>query len=373
MPRAIVDLVVLVCFVCSWVSEASFLQNGKPGPMRMLATTTQARLSSDPYTKVFFFTGGEQSWTIPDGVKKIRVDLYGAQGNSYDAMQGGGSNMGGLGGYMSAEIDLTAIPMTSGLHDTFTGLSNNQCSATGLANVLYINVGGQYATNTFGGVEGAYNGGGQCGSMYSNCNGGGATDVRTVSKANNVYYTPSIASRIAIAGGGGGTVSYSDGTTGSGGGTNGVTGQNGVADNAGTQCAYNGGGGGSQTAIGDCGDTCLYDQNAQYCPAGTTYPQGIGQQGDVGNTLWNGYTNVPHFGGGGGGGGVVVDEELGALVRRRCAQAHNLCLCQLFPLVVIAVIFIAKVKVFVVVFLPPFLVILVILVLPIEAKSQRPL
>jgi hypothetical protein len=153
------------------------------------------------FSYTFNYTGSAQSFTIPQCVQSISVDLRGSQGvtNSYGA--------GGMGGRVTG-----MYPVTAG-------------------QVLNIYIGGQ-----------PYNGGGSSGSPSGN--GGGASDIRISGTA--------LANRIFVAGGGGGAgYNCSSGQGGgAGGGTTGGTGyycssQSSYVGTGGTQS-----GGGSQ--VGSC-------------------------------------------------------------------------------------------------------------------------
>ena len=126
----------------------------------------------------FDYTGAEQVFTTPtNGTYKLEV--WGAQGGSYDSTYTGGS-----GAYASGEIFL---------------IENKQ---------LYIYVGQENncVEGSSGNTSGGYNGGGTAGSTIwpdrNFCGGGGATDVRLVNgEWNNIN---SLKSRIMVAAGGGG-------------------------------------------------------------------------------------------------------------------------------------------------------------------------
>jgi uncharacterized repeat protein (TIGR02543 family) len=128
----------------------------------------------------FTYTGSAQTWTVPEGVTSIQVDLRGAQGGGCGwngSPLGSGIAPGGLGGRVTA-----SLPVTSG-------------------ETLFIYVGGQGGTRTVAqcgeadAPRGAgWNGGGngnRCGG-----GGGGASDIRRGGT--------DLAHRIAVAGGGGG-------------------------------------------------------------------------------------------------------------------------------------------------------------------------
>jgi MFS family permease len=117
----------------------------------------------------FSYTAAEQTFTVPTGVHLLRVDAVGAPGaSSIDAA-------GGSGGTASAAVTVTP------------GQS------------LYVEVGGAGAS----GGAGGWNGGGA--GADGGDGGGGASDLRTVSCAADCPgTTPSLVSRLVVAGGGGG-------------------------------------------------------------------------------------------------------------------------------------------------------------------------
>lgn len=196
---------------------------------------------------------GTTSYTIPSGVTKVKVELWGAQGG----FNGGSS--GGNGAYVS--FSLTVTP----------------------AAALTLAVGGK-GGDTFNGTAGAagFNGGGAGGagtdtSWRAGGGGGGATSVVQGGTL------------VAVAGGGGGGTSSSGGS----GGLNGSSGQNNVAA---------GGGGASTSAVGSGGTGTASGSSGQSW-SGTAVGVG-GAGGDTTNgTRGGGGGGGGYFGGGGGGGG----------------------------------------------------------------------
>ncbi|QSO51984.1 hypothetical protein JZ785_25025 [Alicyclobacillus curvatus] len=118
---------------------------------------------------IFSYTGSQQTYTVPTGVRLLYVQAIGGKGAA-----GSGGSTGGYGADASAYV-----PVTPG-------------------ETLYIQVGGNAS-----GRQGGYNGGA---TNTNNINpyfaggGGGASDVRTVSTSG----LNSLASRLLVAGGGGG-------------------------------------------------------------------------------------------------------------------------------------------------------------------------
>ena len=179
-------------------------------------SATAARLSAGPTptcagsacTVAFDYTGGEQTFAVPAGVRSVAVTAVGAAGAAGgvgDPMpvgtfyNGGPDGAGGLGGRVTAQVSVTP-------------------GAT-----LFVEVGGRPTTDPARCVPkslsataavscaGGWNGGGDGGSAekasapaagdlsYAG-GGGGASDVRTVSRTG----AATLSSRLVVAGGGGG-------------------------------------------------------------------------------------------------------------------------------------------------------------------------
>jgi hypothetical protein len=140
-------------------------------PAALPANCTQ---SGATVTCSYGYTGAEQDFTVPAGITSVQVDAIGAAG---------GANGGGWPGGQGAKVT-----------GTLGGLSGGQ--------VLYVEVGQapDTATTPFGKAPTAFNGGGAPGFGQGSGGGGGATDVRTISRAAS----GSLASRLIVAGGGGG-------------------------------------------------------------------------------------------------------------------------------------------------------------------------
>ena len=182
----------------------------------------------------FDYSGDYYYWAPPTGINSLHFDVYGAQGG----------RVGGKGGAVSGDLQ----NLTSG---------------------LYIYVGGAGAAGNA--AAGGFNGGGIAGSGHADAgSGGGASDIRL---------STSLADRIVVAGGGGGTGGWIGGAGAPGGLTLAATGTKGSA--AGTA-----GGGGTQVAGGAAG-------------LGVTTGNGNPGQLAVGGTGGSGSV----AGGGGGGGG----------------------------------------------------------------------
>ena len=143
-----------------------------------------------PLVTEFSYTGKVQTYTVPR-TAEYQIELWGAQGASYDS-----TYYGGNGGYTKGTIKLTE------------------------GTVLYIYVGNQPKVNYTGG----WNGGGYGRSNYGyGRGGGGATDVRTIpaSTTDDTVWNnaASLRSRIMVAGAGAGSSKhYNDNSWGAGGG-----------------------------------------------------------------------------------------------------------------------------------------------------------
>jgi hypothetical protein len=189
----------------------------------------------------FSYTGGAQTWNVPQGATNISFDVQGAAGG----------RGGGLGGRV-----------TGVLAGSFTQLQ--------------IYVGGAGQTGAL--VNGGFNGGGKAGGSRTNeGSGGGASDIRL---------SNSLESRLVVAGGGGGTGGFSGGPGGHGGGEIATAGQAGQGG---------GGGGGTQTQGGARGSN-----NGGYVLA----TAGSFGEGGIGGVSWNaggGGGGGGWYGGGGGG------------------------------------------------------------------------
>ncbi len=140
---------------------------------------------ADVDTLNFGYTGDLQSFTVPDGVTSMRVDLIGAKGGSlwdsdrfsyYQLCDGGyGGRVQATFGVAPGEVYFVAVGDTGGVGDGDLGF-------------------------TTGGYNGGGAGGGEEGSGdVGGAGGGGATDIRTSDSP-----TDFLSSRLATAGGGGG-------------------------------------------------------------------------------------------------------------------------------------------------------------------------
>lgn len=167
-------------------------------------------LGAEVQTKQFNFTGGQQSWVVPNGVSSIMIEAYGAAGGNDTAR-------GGYGGYASGDLAVTA------------------------GQTLYFYVGGQ-GTSCVAGWGGGFNGGGNAGYYGCSGGGGGASDVRVGGTQ--------LSHRVIVAGGGGGG---GQNMGGAGGGTTNLVGLGQGAHHPG-----DGGGGGGGYYGGNYGSTTSY-------------------------------------------------------------------------------------------------------------------
>ena len=171
--------------------------------MLMAASTAEAA----PTTRTFGYTGGIQTFQLPEGVDTIDVAADGAAGFG---VAGVGPTLGGLGGHAGARLNVPAGAL------------------------LYVLVGGPGATSDAGTVPGGFNGGGKA--FASGGSGGGASDVRLEWPGA----PGSLDSRLVVAGGAAGTGVSSPPTAGAFG-----LGGNGGTHGGGGGGGWYGGGGGS--------------------------------------------------------------------------------------------------------------------------------
>jgi hypothetical protein len=231
-------------------SESNLTNGAVPLFTRMLSNRSSFHRASDVRSgtsdsQTFYYTGAEQSFKVPSGVRSINVVADGAAGASKKYGRGGRTQ--------------AAIPVTP-------------------RETLYVFVGGQGSTQS-----GGFNGGGGVPSS-GGYGGGGASDVREGGDG--------LSDRILVAGAGGGA--GAGGASGlpvwRGGAGGGPTGKHGGQGAAG---AGRGGGGGSQTEGGSGGAGG---------PGGQPGSSGALGAGGTGG-LNGGYTSRSRGNGGGGGGG----------------------------------------------------------------------
>jgi len=198
-------------------------------------------------THVFDFTGGTQTFIVPEGVTHVHVEAIGAQGGSGETLDG--TEDGGDGGEIDGTLDVTP----------------------GEALTIVVGGEGQSPKHDNEAAAGGFNGGGDVvPSTHSGGGGGGASDVRQGGA--------SMDDRVLVAGGGGGGggghESADSGKGGNGGGS-GENGHNGIGhgvigeggqqatgsagapgqnEGGGGGGGWHGGGGGTGNVAADSGD-----------------------------------------------------------------------------------------------------------------------
>jgi hypothetical protein len=252
-----------------------------------------ANAAAFTHHEVFAYTGSAQTFTVPNGVKRIRVDALGGNGGSGE--YGSQAGAGGDGGRVVATLKV--YPQEA----------------------LSVYVGGNGS-----GLAGGFNGGATggvgaiSGSALDGGGGGGASDVRPQGYP--------LSGRILVAGGGGGGGGFQqlrrDGSN-AGGDGGGLVGDRGRGPSRCRERGRNhyrldncgfGGTGGTQRAGGSGGmsgtHNCYYGKGQLCGVAGT---QGVGGGGGNGGTSGGsgqagggGGGGGGYFGGGGGGGGAYV-------------------------------------------------------------------
>lgn len=236
--------------------------------------------------QTFYFTGGEQTFTVPAGIKSIHVVAIGAKGGKGSDSGSSIGGSGGLGGRL--EADLAVSP----------------------GQLLFVEVGGPGSNAPL--TAGGFNGGGDSVIFFSLAGGGGggATDLRSCSvlAMSCSGASDSLSSRLIVAGGGGGGGALGQLTTGTGGG-GGNAGQDGQAGagsptmageggNAGTQAG--GGAGGLGHSGGSNGTPGSFGKGGNGTATSGAEPGGGGGGGYFGG---GGGGTGNGAGGGGGGGG----------------------------------------------------------------------
>ena len=242
-------------------------------------------------TATYFYNAAQQTFTVPAGVTAVTISAIGAAGESV------GTGDGGFGASVFSTVGV--IP----------------------GQTLYVEVGG---TGAVGGFNGGAAGAGLAG------DGGGASDVRTISRT----LAGTLASRLVVAGGGGGAgLDGSCATSAGDGGDAGIIGADGAdcttvgsrgrGGGPGTDIAGgSGGAGGSGAATGSTATGGTLGDGGPGAAVGTGGTGGAGGGGGGGvfgggGGGGGGFT-TPHTGGGGGGGG---GSSLGTFVSLTSATA----------------------------------------------------
>jgi hypothetical protein len=222
------------------------------------ATSPGPPVSAAPVTVTFRATGDFQQWTVPAGVTTATFDLYGGQGTDLYTPQVGRSS--GLGGRATATLGVTP------------------------GDVVTVAV-GQYGGPRFGPAPFGGGGLGRDGG-----NGGGASDIRIGGTG--------LASRVLVAGGGGGVGNCAEALGGAGGG---LEGQPGVLT---SPCPFSGsddvaGGGGTPEAGGSAASADLEGRFGRG-GSGPAQSPSLDDSGGGGGGWFGGGAGA--FGGPGGGG-----------------------------------------------------------------------
>lgn len=262
----------------------------------LVAPTADA---ADPVTETFSYTGGAQTFVVPEGVAVLTIEVFGAQGGAGAGQANGTAATadGGLGGR-----SLVTFAVTPG-------------------DVLQVNVGGRGGDGTDAPSPGSpgFNGGGagaaatESGTSAGGGGGGGASDVRVGA------YT--LAERIVVGAGGGGA--YGNGTLcssgcttgrqafagGSGGGATGADGAGLAPGTGGTQASGGTIGGGEGTGAPGVSDTgCINSGGFVGCFSTAT---GGGGGGRYGGGTASTASGSPGGGAGGGSSSPTTDTTAG--------------------------------------------------------------
>ena len=238
-------------------------------------------------TTTFLYTGAQQTFVVPAGVTSVQVLAVGGRGGN------GLAPGGGLGG-APAEV--------SGDLEVFPGQK------------LYVEVGGIGVDASSETIARAFNGGEFAG--MGSAGGGGASDVRLVSRPENDTLS-SLFSRLLVAAGGGG------GGEGIGGTIGGAGGQAGAAGGAASVGTGPGGAAGTEESGGSgCGGSCNGKLGSG--SQGATIKAGTAGGGGGGGLFGGGGgepNGMEESGGGGGGGGSSLQPQGGKTVIPAAAAA----------------------------------------------------
>jgi hypothetical protein len=247
---------------------AASTTSGQRSGNGLINITYQSYTNDQTYT----YSGSSQPWVVPEGVTRVTIEAWGAQGWS-------GSNSGGLGGYAKGDLNVTP------------------------GQTLNIYAGGQGTAALGNGVPsgGGWNGGGN-GQTNTSSNsaggGGGASDVR--SGGTTLEY------RVIVAAGGGGSTNNPESNGGNGGGLVGSDGGGSFAPGTGgTQLA----GGNNNGALGQGGNATSAMTPWNGGGGGGYYGGGVsetGGPGGGGSSYIGGLTNTENNAGVRSGNGLVV-------------------------------------------------------------------
>ena len=238
-PRALLALALPTAALAAVaMAPAPAAHAANPAPDCVLHGTTFS------CTVTYAYAGAEDTFTVPVGVAGVDVVAVGGSGGQWASLPGGrGSVVQGT------------VPVTAG-------------------STLYVAVGGTgVAAPVNQDVPGSFNGGG---ASWSGATGGGATDLRTVSRAEDA--AGSLASRVVVAGGGGGS-----------------------DDSAGGDAGLVGGHGGNSAAFRTTGGQGATQTSGGAPGTAPSLPGALGLGGDGKNGGSGGGGGL--YGGGGGGNG----------------------------------------------------------------------
>ncbi|MFY9738831.1 MAG: hypothetical protein WAK11_07215 [Candidatus Cybelea sp.] len=244
--------------------------------------------NSVPGQHTFYYTGGAQDFTVPAGVRQIKVVARGAKGAGYRGPDGG------------RIIGTFGVPLGYYSGDVYGGRVRAVIPVTPREKLI-VYVGGDGSR-----AAGGYNGGGVgAGSRFYGLGGGGASDVRAGGDT--------LSDRIVVAAGGGGFGNEAGEVfcpTPVGGKGGNLTGGTGIGGREGYDECGGGGTGGTQSAGGSGG------AGGTECPgydgeAGSNGAFGTGGSGGAGSSSGGSYVAA---GGGGGGGGYYGGGGGGGIV-----------------------------------------------------------
>ena len=244
----------------------------------------------------FFFTGADQTYTVPAGVTSLLVKAWGAAGGSADRYTGT-YGRGGSGAFVSATLSVTPGEVLTII--VGEGGYTRQCAVVSaplctLASVQQYGGGGTaLATGTSYNVWGGRGGGlSAVASSASGCSASGCSGT---------YYV--------VAGGGGGASGNYQGSGGGGGYPSGLTAGSGYSSDAGSTTGP--GRGGSQSA-GGAGGTGYRGGTDATGGAGTHLqggkaPRLVSATGSGGGGWYGGGGGAGYYNGGGGGSSYTDD------------------------------------------------------------------
>ncbi len=247
------------------------------------------KIAEESLVWTYEYTGNVQTFTAPRS-GKYKLEVWGAQGGSYNGV-------GGSGGYSVGNKELLK--------------STN----------LYIAVGGVGKSTNGGSLSGGYNGGGSSSANATagrGGSGGGATHIATTNRGILSKYSSYKEEVLIVAGGGGGAAGW-DGNhyvTTNGGSGGGLTGESGgQGTNSVSSGKFTIAGGGTQTSGGTAGQGT--EANGKAGGFGTGGASGSRMHGGGGGGWYGGGGGAASYyiaGGGGGGSGYVGGVSDGSML-----------------------------------------------------------